>query len=341
MVAHYKTENYYHHRTLQEQKTVGLYSACGAIQEKDFMFCSPISKTRTIAFPQFAHFVIETLKTIDTEGVLVFVEPVEGFGEKFLKSELLSIAKRIGDICFMIVPHSIATLAFFNSTSGLVVDFNSRAINIFAVINEKVVSQLPFDMFEHAFESPPSLWIDHLESLEKDTHQKFTGFWEHKISTIKDSHLPTFVSKKISDVIQNLSTEQQKLVLECVVFTGKLAVRDLVESVEEEMKKKIDTNVTPFKVRRSGMTDSAKISEIESNESGEYDPSNVAVVGASLWYDRQVIQCRKNRDFKEFSKKHFWSTLKQTVIQKFTEKLENNPIGAKKNAESFPWTNFF
>jgi hypothetical protein len=68
----------------------------------------------------------------------------------------------------------LACLSYFQTTTGMVVDINSRSVNISAMVNEKMIASLKFDDFEHGVEPDFEFSLPELtENPSKKLHEKY------------------------------------------------------------------------------------------------------------------------------------------------------------------------
>ena len=230
-------------------------------------------------------------------NVLVFVEPFEGFTKKVLEKELMQISDNSTVVIFTTVPHHIASLSYYHSVTGVVIDFNSNCINFWAVINEKIVSQHPFDQIYHGVDSPYNQNLFHLLFAPKNeimalNYAQVQNFWKEKIESLHLSNLPLLVASKFKSLLEPLTTEQQKQVSSCVVVTGSFVREALIDEIEKNISLLIKPKL--FTVNFPKNKDLSPL----------VNPSDCHVLGALNWYERTKLSYIKNNDLSGFFAKH-------------------------------------
>ena len=155
---------------------------------------------------------------------MVLIEPCEDFLKKTQSNEIKEILISSNMVACMIVPHYIASLSYYQSVNGMVIDLNSRSLNIWAVENERVISQLPFDKYEHGIDPPLDLnFSSKLSNKENkvnmDYYLKVGNYWMERMKNIHLSHLPSFIKSKLIEVLESLTTQQMQRVLSCIVIS--------------------------------------------------------------------------------------------------------------------------
>eukprot|EP01091_Cochliopodium_minus_P016899 TRINITY_DN6476_c0_g1_i1.p1 TRINITY_DN6476_c0_g1~~TRINITY_DN6476_c0_g1_i1.p1 ORF type:complete len:1102 (-),score=264.92 TRINITY_DN6476_c0_g1_i1:14-3127(-) len=299
-ISSYSQSPYYSHyreEGMQENDHLGLQSVSSSFENSCFKAFVPISGNRTIlSSKHFSLIVSQLFACYGKIHPFIFVEPYNGFFEKVYRQDLTHALKNNqAAVCYTIINHGVACLASIQKTTGLVIDLNSKYINISAIINEECVYLLPFDTVRHKVLTPD--FLNHL-TVDKYTFEESRNFFNDLVAQLPSSKLPIIVATNISLVLSKLTTQQQQSVSGSIVITGSFVGTELVVSIEKEFEKLIDQKYFSFNfVKNSLNTEKITV---------PFDHMFASCIGAVSWYDRKIEECKRKEDLNEFLKSHVW-----------------------------------
>ena len=157
-------------------------------------------------------------------------------------------------IGYIVVPHCIAALSCYHSINGIVIDFNTTHFNIWVVLDQKIVAELPFDQNQHGIDSSCNYSLYNLNkqlqnrNLDENFMKKKDLFWEEKKNSLHLSFLPTFIVQKLMEVVKDLSTEELKLAMNSIVVTGSFVTNQFLLELEKQISSNLNSPNFPFRV---------------------------------------------------------------------------------------------
>ena len=200
---------------------------------------------------------------------------------------------------------------------GLVIDFNSRTFNAWAVVNEQVVAELPFDLYEHGIETPSTLNLfcafGEQKRQNSDYMKCLNQFWEQKkqsFSSKNSQNFFSFVANKIVEILEPLSSLQVKSILSSIVVTGGFVTQPFLEQLEREISNLIDLDFFAVNVIKKKFKFGDNVHE-----------NDCHLAGALVWYEKKILEFQSHKDPELFCRNIVWVNHSPQKKQKIYEKL--------------------